>query len=58
MNFGEKLACARKEKNLSQEELAQKLYVTRQAISRWENNSAQLSLDMLVGYAGCYLPRT
>lgn len=47
MNFGEKLACARKEKNLSQEELAQKLYVTRQAISRWENNSAQPSLDML-----------
>ena len=38
MTFGEKLTAARKEKNLSQEELAQKLYVTRQAISRWENN--------------------
>lgn len=47
MTFGEKLTAARKEKNLSQEELAQKLYVTRQAISRWENNSAQPSLEML-----------
>lgn len=47
MTFGEKLAVARKEKNLSQEELAQKLYVTRQAISRWENNSTQPSLEML-----------
>lgn len=47
MTFGEKLTAARKEKALSQEELAQKLYVTRQAISRWENNSAQPSLEML-----------
>ncbi|MGN1399721.1 MAG: helix-turn-helix domain-containing protein [Erysipelotrichaceae bacterium] len=47
MTFGEKLAIARKEKNLSQEDLAQKLYVTRQAISRWENNTAQPSLEML-----------
>lgn len=47
MTFGEKLTIARKEKNLSPEELAQKLYVTRQAISRWENNSTQPSLEML-----------
>lgn len=47
MTFGEKLTAARKEKNISQEELAQKLYVTRQAISRWENNSTQPSLEML-----------
>ncbi len=47
MTFGEKLTATRKEKNLSQEDLAQKLYVTRQAISRWENNSAQPSFEML-----------
>lgn len=47
MTFGEKLTAARKEKNLSQEELAKSLYVTRQAISRWENNSTQPSLEML-----------
>lgn len=47
MTFGEKLTAARKEKNLSQEELAKRLYVTRQAISRWENNSTQPTLEML-----------
>ena len=47
MTFGEKLTAARKEKNLSQEALAQKLYVTRQAISRWENNSTQPSFEIL-----------
>lgn len=47
MTFGEKLTAARKEKNLSQEDLAQRLYVTRQAISRWENDSTQPSLEML-----------
>lgn len=46
MNFGEKLSSARKEKGLSQEELAQKIFITRQALSRWENNTAQPSLEM------------
>ena len=32
MTFGEKLAEARKEKGLSQEELAQQIFVTRQAL--------------------------
>lgn len=41
MTFGEKLAEARKEKGLSQEELAKQIFVTRQALSRWENNTAQ-----------------
>lgn len=38
MNFGEKLYKLRKEKGMSQEELAQKVNTTRQAVSKWENN--------------------
>lgn len=36
MNFGEKLTNLRKQKGLSQEELGEKLNVTRQTISKWE----------------------
>lgn len=38
MNLGEKILKLRKERGLSQEDLAEKLGTTRQAISKWENN--------------------
>jgi len=37
MDFGEKLFKLRKEKDISQEILAEQLNTTRQAISKWEN---------------------
>lgn len=40
MNLSEKIVSLRKKHNMSQEELADKLYVSRQAISRWESGSA------------------
>lgn len=38
MNFGEKLKHLRKTNNISQEELAEILDVSRQTISRWESS--------------------
>ena len=40
------LAQARKDAGLTQEELARKVYVTRQAISRWETGETTPSIDM------------
>ena len=41
MAIGDVLVRIRKERNLTQEDLARKLYVTRQAVSRWENGVSQ-----------------
>lgn len=38
MKIGEKLKQARLNKKMTQEEVADKLYVSRQSISNWENN--------------------
>lgn len=40
MNFGEKLSKLRKEKNYTQEQLAELLGVSRQAVSKWESCTA------------------
>ena len=40
MNFSEKLLTLRKAKNLTQEQLAEKLDVSRQSISKWESGQA------------------
>lgn len=45
MNLGERLLKLRKEKKLSQEEVAEKLNVTRQTISKWETNQSMPDLD-------------
>ena len=47
MEFGETLAQLRRNKNLSQAQLAAQLYVTRQAVSRWENGETTPNIDML-----------
>ncbi len=40
--------------SLNQVELAQRLSVTKQTISNWENNNIQPSVDMLVKIADCF----
>lgn len=47
MDLGTTIAQHRKARDLTQEELARKLFVTRQAISRWENNETKPGIDML-----------
>lgn len=46
MAIGDVLVRIRKERNLTQEDLARKLYVTRQAVSRWENGETTPGIDM------------
>ena len=48
MNFSEKLYELRKKKGLSQEELAEKVGVSRQTISKWEMNQSSPEMEKLV----------
>lgn len=48
MNIGEKLFELRKAKNLSQEEVADKLNVTRQTVSKWETNQSTPDFDKII----------
>ena len=47
MEFNEKLQELRKQKGLTQEELAEKLYVSRTAVSKWESGRGYPSIDSL-----------
>ncbi len=48
MKLSDKLITLRKTARMSQEELAEKLDVSRQAISRWENGSAKPDADHIL----------
>ncbi len=48
MNLGETIYRLRTEKNLSQGDLAEKLGISRQSISKWENNSAVPELEKII----------
>lgn len=47
MNFSEKLKMLRKSNNLTQEELSEKLNVSRQAITKWESGEGIPDIDNL-----------
>ena len=51
MNLGENIYRLRTEKNLSQGDLADALDVSRQSVSKWENNSAVPELEKLLKMA-------
>lgn len=48
MRFSDKLPKLRKENNLSQEQLADKLGVSRQAISKWESGQSYPDMDKMI----------
>ncbi len=47
MTFGEKLKKLRIENGLTQDELAQKIYVSRTAVSKWETDNGYPSIESL-----------
>lgn len=52
--IGVHLKRIRKEKHLTQEQVAQRLNISRQAISRWENDLAMPDIDNLVVLSKLY----
>lgn len=53
-NLGERLYELRKDKKLSQEEVAEKLNVTRQTISKWETDQSMPDFDKVVPLCELY----
>ncbi len=51
MSFGDNLRAIRKEKNISQEELADLLNVSRQAVSKWEQNNGYPEMEKVIQLA-------
>ena len=52
--LGARIKELRKDFGLSQVDLAQRMEVTKQTISNWENENIQPSVDMLVGLANVF----
>ena len=48
MTFGEKILKLRKERGLSQEDLAMQITVSRQAVSRWEKETSTPDTENIV----------
>ncbi len=48
MSLGEKITLLRKQKGWSQEELADRLDISRQSVSKWESNASVPDLDKII----------
>ncbi len=62
MNLGNRIAKLRKEKHVTQQQLADKLFVTDKTISSWESNRTEPNLEMIIkisevleGSVGCLI---
>ena len=54
MNFSEKLLTLRKANELTQEQLAEKLDVSRQSISKWESGQGNPEIDNVIKLTEIY----
>lgn len=54
MTLGENLQRLRKERGLSQEEVARRLFVSRQSVSKWELDQSEPGVEYLKALAGLY----
>ena len=54
MNFAEKLKTLRKQKGISQEQLAEKIYVSRQAITKWESGNGIPDIENLLAISSLF----
>ena len=54
MTFGEKLQALRQKAGMSQDALAEKLNVSRQAMSRWERDETMSETDKVVALADLF----
>ena len=52
-NIGKNISKCRKEQEMTQDQLAEKLHVTRQAVSNWENGKTQPDVETLGQLAEC-----
>jgi len=48
MNLGSRIARLRKEKGITQQQLADMIYVTDKTISSWESNLTEPNLEMII----------
>lgn len=54
MDFGQRLKEIRKRNGLTQDAMAERLHVTRQAVSNWENNRNLPDLAMILQIAEAF----
>lgn len=54
MSFGERLQALRRSNNLTQEEFAQQLKVTRQAVSKWESSRGYPEIEKIIYICNYY----
>ena len=54
MELGKRIKTFREKINMSQEELADKVYTSRQTISNWENGKFYPDIDALVKISKCF----